>query len=191
MVDKNSDGRNSYYVETDNTPGGIPSGLYWRVKGSFVAYLTSMADGTCAISDGADVDATGLFRFPAATAANPGPDAWTLRFGGTVSFSGHFGALAIALARPTVEMTPAGGSLRASTGEPDGRRIRLATLRPATPTRIGETLLWPPLAPVLTGEGSELFGGAYAPGLELDPLTIAIGVAALGVGGGAGSGVSG
>ncbi|GAA3666110.1 hypothetical protein GCM10023081_01120 [Arthrobacter ginkgonis] len=179
MFDKISDDRNSWYVETDLIPGDVPSGLYWRVKGSFVAYLTSMADGTCAISDGADVDATGLFRFPAAAAANPGPDAWTLRFGGTVRFSGHFGALAITVDRPAVELTPAGGSLSAATGKPDDRRIQLATLRPAAPARIGETLLWPPLVPILTGEGSELFGGAYPPGLELDPLTIAVGAASV------------
>lgn len=183
MVDIIGDGRNSYYVETEITPGGIPSGLYWRVKGSFVAYLTSMADGSCAISGGADVDTTGLFRFPAANTANPGPDAWTLRFEGTVRFSGHFGALDVTIERPTVEMTLSGGWLSASTGAPDRRRIQLATLRPATPTRIGETLLWPPLIPALTEEGSELFGGAYPPGLELDALKIAVDATDIGTAG--------
>lgn len=161
-------------MDTETSLGRIPSGLYWSVKQSFVTYLQSMADGNCSISGGADVDSSGVFLFPTANPVGLSQDAWTLEFEGTVRFSGHFGALAIAVERPVIRMTPSGGILSISTGTPDDRQIHVATLPPAMPTRVGEMLLWARLKPSLTGEGSELFGRAYPPGMELDALTIAI-----------------
>ena len=65
-------------------------------------------------------------------------------------------------------------SIADATAPGSDRRIRIASLESAAPLPYAGFLVWPPLTPMLSPEGAELFGGAYPAGQALDPLKIAL-----------------
>jgi hypothetical protein len=152
----------------------IPSGLYWSIKESFVSYIATLPDGTYSLSEDVEVDDRGVFRFPLAEAGAAG-GGWSLSFTGDVRFGGHVGMLFVAISHPTVTFTPVGGSLTIDdlASPKPGARLTIARLPAVGPSLHAGILLWPPLTPLLTEEGAELFGGAYAAGSTLDQLRIA------------------
>ncbi|MFD7206585.1 HtaA domain-containing protein [Streptomyces sp. NPDC059893] len=147
--------------------------LRWAVKTSFVHYVTTIAAGTCEVSDGAELDADGVFQFPLAEASE-GADGWTLRFGGAAHFFAHRGFLDVEL-RGLALTLPAGGRGSAlGVAAANGEHIALASVASAVPAPGNGVLRWSQLVPSLTEAGSELFGTVYPAGSDLAPLDVVV-----------------
>jgi hypothetical protein len=88
--------------------------LEWGIKDSLVRYIESLADGSITLTDSAELREAG-FSFPC-DFANSSYDSATatgiLQFVGTVSLSGHWGALSISLSRPRLELVNGTGQLK-------------------------------------------------------------------------------
>jgi large repetitive protein len=154
--------------------------LTWPVRESFLAYVTSTG-GRITIVEPAYPGTRG-FAFPHAPAAGhaggAGPAADSgggrtgeLAFTGGVAFSSHGGELDITLAEPVLVFDDQGALLTVADPVRPGGGIRavIAVLagQPHAGTR--ETAA---LVPLLTEDGSALFGGVYPPGEAMDPLFV-------------------
>jgi hypothetical protein len=163
-------------------PGTDGHALTWAVKASFLAYVSRMR-GRITLVEPAYPAAAG-FAFPHAPVAYRGeaggtaPDAGEravpvgeLAFTGGVAFSAHGGMLDVTLAEPVLVFDGKGTLLTvADIARPgSGTRRVIATLAcgPYAPT--DETIAFVPL---LTEDGSALFGSVYPPGEALDPLFV-------------------
>src|ERR1700722_13727149 len=159
-------------------PGTDRYALTWAVKASFLAYVNRMR-GRITLVKPAYPAAAG-FAFPHAPAADraegggaaPGAGeravpVGELGFTGGVAFSAHGGMLDVTLAEPVIVFDGQGALLTvAGLARPGGgTRAVIATLAdgPSAPT--GETTAFVPL---LTEDGSVLFGGVYPPGEAMD-----------------------
>jgi len=169
--------------------------LTWGVKESFRSYIVGpVAHGGAATSGGASV-ADGVFRFGQAdggtwTAAT---GTGTVRYAGTVRFTGHDGALDIALTNPVVEITGATSGrllvdarstgLDGSTFVRDG--VAVATLALGTPSTTADgAVTYTNAGATLTADGALAFSGFYPAGTALDPVTFTVGAKATTPGGG-------
>ena len=94
-------------------PGRV-SALVWGVKASLLDYVRGMPDGAVAV-DGAIESADG-FTFPSAA----GPDDGILRFGGSVTLTGHSGMMRVVIADPWVAVDARELSI-ADPDDPTGR----------------------------------------------------------------------
>jgi len=154
--------------------------LTWPVRESFLAYV-NRTGGRITIVEPAYPGARG-FAFPHAPAAGhtsgggPAPDSGARRTGelaftGGVAFSAHGGALDITLAEPVLVLDDQGALLTVADPARPGHGIRavIAVLagHPHAGTR--ETAA---LVPLLTEDGSALFGDVYPPGEAMDPLFV-------------------
>lgn len=142
------------------------------MKLSFVEYVSGLLDGGVQVTGDATADAHGMFTWHLASAEDFDGTSGTLRFAGTVRFSGHFGALDVSLADPIVVVADGRGVLHTSAG-PDGPTPIVAftlTEVPSAPTHRA----WLGSEVALTPEGSVLFGSVYAPGDAFEPLIIAL-----------------
>lgn len=145
--------------------------LTWRIRGSLLGYVLRMAGGTCEVSGGATVDATGAFTFPLRHAVEVGDD-WGLAFEGSVRLRGHHGVLDIVIADPELVMEGAGGVLMARTGsEAPGAPTPIAVTAPARAERAGAGVVWKDVRTTLVEPAVALFGDVYAAGTELAPLS--------------------
>ena len=160
--------------------------LTWGVKESFRSYIVGpvAAGGASASSGAAVVD--GLFRFGQADGGT-----WTaasgrgsVKYSGTVRFTGHSGALDLALTNPVVDVTgPGAGRLLVdarSTGLDgstfDRQGVVFATLALGAPTTGADgAVTYPKAAATLTADGSLAFSGFYPAGTALDPVTFTVG----------------
>ncbi|MEZ0163655.1 HtaA domain-containing protein [Kineococcus sp. LSe6-4] len=145
-------------------------GLVWALKRSFTDYVESMDDGVVEVAGGATRLPDGSFHFPPL----PSPDPAVLRFGGTVTCSGHQGMLVVRWADP--EVLDHGGRrwlTVADEDEPGGRRTFLDL---GGGTTDGATVRHP--RPVLTALGAEVFFDTYRPGTVFDPVLLVLGTGA-------------
>ncbi|MFJ2518157.1 HtaA domain-containing protein [Cellulosimicrobium cellulans] len=162
--------------------------LTWGVKESFRSYIVGpVADGGATASSGAAV-VDGLFRFGQADGGT-----WTaasgrgsVKYSGTVRFTGHSGALDLALTNPVVDVTgPGAGRLLVdarSTGLDgstfDRKGVVVATLALDAPTTSADgAVTYTKAAATLTADGSLAFSGFYPAGTALDPVTFTVGAA--------------
>ncbi|KON74833.1 hypothetical protein M768_02545 [Cellulosimicrobium cellulans F16] len=169
--------------------------LTWGVKESFRSYIVGpVAGGGATTSSGAAV-VDGLFRFGQADGGT-----WTaasgrgsVKYSGTVRFTGHSGALDLALTNPVVDVTgPGAGRLLVdarSTGLDgstfDRKGVVVATLALGAPTTSGDgAVTYTKAAATLTADGSLAFSGFYPAGTALDPVTFTVGAASTAPGGG-------
>ncbi|HTU29542.1 MAG TPA: HtaA domain-containing protein [Solirubrobacteraceae bacterium] len=146
------------------TPGGadILLGLRWAIKRSFVAYI-SHAPGSQEIV------------FPYNPGPNCGQPSGSLRFGGTVAFSAHAGALLVQVASPHVELNGSGGSLTiADPFDRSGRARRLLANFDVGYERLGPFERWTGTAVRLAPEATALFNEVYPADAEFDPLTVVL-----------------
>ncbi|MCW4385422.1 HtaA domain-containing protein [Salinibacterium sp. SYSU T00001] len=147
-------------------------GLAWGVKASFVRYVT-MGGGEVRVSPAA-ASVDGLVFFPLldqgdfelATARG------TLRFGGSVRFTGHFGALDLMLAEPWLESDERGAVVSVDTGATG--RVPLVALGPAETGVEGELIVWRDIETRMLPEAGPLFNGVYGAGEPFDPATLRI-----------------
>lgn len=140
----------------------MAASMTWGGKASLIAYIGGLDDGE--IEMVAPAERRGdRFWFPARKA-----DA--LEFDGAVRLRGHWGMLDIEIGYPEVSIidaTHATLSIR--------ERGRETTLAIADLTRDEITDAAPGVGTwtaTLTGHGSQLLGGQYAPGTPLDPVVI-------------------
>ncbi|MBN0039202.1 HtaA domain-containing protein [Cellulosimicrobium cellulans] len=169
--------------------------LTWGVKESFRRYIVGpVADGGASASSGAAV-VDGLFRFGQAEGGT-----WTaasgrgsVKYSGTVRFTGHSGALDLALTNPVVDVTgPGAGRLLVdarSTGLDgstfDRKGVVFATLALGAPTTSADgAVTYTKAAATLTADGSLAFSGFYPAGTVLDPVTFTVGATSAAPGGG-------
>lgn len=190
---------------TTTTPSGpltVEGGyLDWGVKQSFRSYITGgIAKGSVTPSGGATANSDGTFRFPAA-GGEVAPDGSELlaAFGGSVSFSGHEGALDLTISGLQVAVDGNRGALVAdiaSTPLEAGAMTGAAVMAPAatevyedvvlatldltgsSPTRVATQVTWADIAATLTEAGVPAFSDFYQAGAELDPLTVVLDLSA-------------
>ncbi|MEV5185891.1 HtaA domain-containing protein [Streptomyces werraensis] len=168
------------------TEGEIADGtLDWGVKQSFRTYVTGpVAKGTITASDGAaQASDNGAFTFPDATGAYD-TEAGTLdaAFEGAVGFKGHEhdGAysLDLTLSDLRVSLTKGEGTLSADVADHDetSQDVVLADLAApsAALTVKDDVITLDGVTATLTEAGAEAFGGFYAAGAELDPVSLAV-----------------
>ncbi|WP_311258475.1 HtaA domain-containing protein [Microbacterium sp. WCS2018Hpa-9] len=151
-------------------PARADLGFAWSVKDSFLQYIRGMRDGDIGWNAGAAVTSTGEFFFPLAGVAHVG-ETMILSFRGTVSFTAHHGLLSVSVSRPRITV---GDGLARLTTEVGGVEQQIAAID--LPPRIhdGDVTMWLNCAVRLSGVGPEHFGGSYAEGEQLAPLTVRI-----------------
>ncbi|AQA11502.1 HtaA domain-containing protein [Streptomyces malaysiensis] len=166
-------------------PGVVDGNLDWGVKKSFRDYVTGpIAKGKITLTGGAADHGDG-YRFPHGEGAyDAGEGSLDAAFDGAVRFTGHEGALDLKFSDLSIEVEGAKGALLADvsskdreTGEvTDSEDVKVADL--ATGSALPEpedgviTLTDVPAA--LTADGAKAFGGFYAAGDALDPVTVAV-----------------
>lgn len=166
--------------------------LDWGVKASFRSYVTSpIAAGSVTTAEGATTNPDGTLRFPvAAGTASADGSAFAADFGGSVRFTGHGGELDLLLSGIEVRvdgdrgtlvadvtshaLAPAGAAAPAASNELPDVELAALDLSAVTPGSVGLTVTWPGIAAALTEAGAPAFGGFYAAGDALDPLTVVL-----------------
>jgi hypothetical protein len=151
------------------------SGLSWGILARFSEYVRG-SGGLITASDGAVVDETGMLSWPLVDRSGFEGGAGLLRFGGTVRFVAHFGALDVPITDPEVRVDGDRGEVRIPTPGTPQAMMPLAgfTWQRAD---VGEgTEAWLGLDVALADPAAPLFGGSYPGGMPLDPLIVALNV---------------
>ncbi len=167
------------------------SELHWGIKSGFRSYITGIAAGTITASDGAAKEGSGasapyLWSGDGGS-YDPAANAGTIPFNGTVKFSAPAHTIwNITIEDPTVvldgdgtailraDVTYAtGGTASAPAEQGSVSDVAFADLAVAAPSGTG-TYTFSNVAATLTAAGSEAFGGFYAAGTALDPLTFSV-----------------
>ena len=166
---------------TVTPPASAAGQLVWGVKASFSSYITSIAAGTIAVSDGAGTSGK-AFTFSQASKDFDGTTG-TVGYAGAVRFSGHDGALDLKLSNPKITVTgPASAVLVVDVvgtgltgGTVDLNGVEFATLTLGASSLAKGATTWSNAAATLTAAGSEAFSGFYPAGTALDPVSFTIG----------------
>ncbi|NLA66106.1 MAG: hypothetical protein GX862_09355 [Leucobacter sp.] len=158
--------------------------LEWGVRESFRSYISGLAGGSWDVADGATYE-TPLFGWHNATGeidANTGEG--LISFTGMIHFDGHEGVLNMNLSNPTLELKSDGTArllVDTKSNDPDGN-LKLDEQQ-ATFAKIEGIDAFDPAtgqhgftdaSAVLTSEGATAFGGFYASGEDLDPITLSV-----------------
>lgn len=173
--------------EADGGCAVTAASLSWGVKESFRSYIgSSIANGSWEVSNGATYE-TPSFGWSTATGSiDPATGHGQVAFTGTIVFTGHDGLLHLVLADPIIHLGDDGAELlldvlsNDTTGAltVDEQDVPFATLPidvAGAGWEAGGTLDLPALAPVtLTEAGAAAFGGFYAAGDELDPISLSV-----------------
>lgn len=154
--------------------------LDWGFKESFRSYISgSIANGSWTTADGASY-ATPLFAWSAGDGVyDVATGKGLLNFTGSVTFTGHDGALNTTIANPQIEFVDAKTAyllLDVSGVTQDGQTVSKEAVRFAELTlpevKAGSTKVsFNEVPAVLTAAGSDAFG-TYPAGEQLDPVTI-------------------
>lgn len=146
--------------------------MAWGVKASFVEYVVAVSGGGSVTVDGAVSNEHGVdfplmdqsdFDFSAARGR--------IRFGGSVRFVGHFGALDLTLSEPWLVSDSDGATVSVATGS---GRVALVVLGPAELSADEGFIVVRDAKTRLLPEGSSLFNGVYETGEAFDPVTFYI-----------------
>jgi hypothetical protein len=148
--------------------------LSWGVKQSFRSYVEG-SGGAIEATMGAERDADGGFRFPAAPGAqvtldDEGRPRGRSDFVGEVRFEAHGGMLSVSLADPSLEIGPAGAFLTVADSPDRIRRVPLAKLDLAAMSRADDGALVIPAS--MSMEGWQVLGDHYLPMTPLDPVRL-------------------
>jgi hypothetical protein len=164
-------------VASAGTTAPSAGSLQWGIKTSFNNYVSGpIAQGTIRVADDARV-VGGTYWFPQSGAS--GIDAaglGTVSYRGSVSYSGHSGALALTIADPSVRIASLSTAVVSVAG-PSGR-IDFATVDLGAASRSTDSsgaITYSGAPTTLTAAGAELFAGFYPAGTALDPLTFVVG----------------
>ena len=159
--------------------------LTWGVKESFRSYISgSIANGSWEASDGATYD-TPSFQWGSGTGEiDPATGTGSVSFTGSVHFTGHDGVLDLTLANPTLEFEGDGKATLLldarstdATGEVtiDSEQEWVGDVESGSFSAITETGFEAAAMPTtLTNSGAKAFAGFYEPGVDLDPIDLAL-----------------
>ncbi|MHA7270210.1 HtaA domain-containing protein [Arthrobacter sp. HLT1-20] len=159
-------------------PATVTAGsLDWGVKASFRNYLQMpFAKGSVTVAGGASQNADGTFKFPAAAVD---PAAKLLSFGGSVSFSGHEGQLAVNISDIRLDLTR--GMLLADVVSKALSGQGMVTYDDVDLATVGAGAVSVPgsfsgnsLPTALTSAGVPAFANFYAERDAFDPATFAL-----------------
>lgn len=159
--------------------------LGWGVKEGFRSYISgTIANGSWEVADGASYE-TPLFGW-----ANPTGEIdaitgeGTVSFAGSIHFTGHDGVLNLQIANPTVVLNGDGTAkllMDTKSNNAQGELVvdeqqaylgkveALGQLDPAS-----GAVAFDQAPAVLTADGADAFGGFYASGDELDPVSLTL-----------------
>lgn len=164
--------------------------LEWGVKLSFRSYISgSIAQGSWEVADGAEyevVNNDGVFRWSNGEGSvDPETGVGSVTFPGSIHFTGHGGVLDLVFANPTVEFRGDGSAdllLDARSNNAQGELVvDSAQVPTARIDGIGEidpesgAFSFTAAPAILTADGATAFGGFYATGDALDPVTLSVG----------------
>jgi len=159
-------------IEILAPPPTVAGSLNWGIKSSFASYVTGpIAHGS--ITTSGVGTAGGAYQFGQAGSSSLDPSGGTgsVRYSGSVHFSGHGGALELTIANPSITVHSATDATLYVTA--NGGRVALATLALGSGTRTEYG--WAGVPATLTAAGSAAFDGRYAAGEGLDPVTFVVG----------------
>jgi len=153
-----------------------PGSLTWGVKASFRSYvLGDIAHGTITSAGGASPVAGG-YSFPQSSSDVASGGLGAVGYRGSVTFTGHAGALNLRIADPIVRITSSmTGVLSVSTA---GGRVDLATIdlsRAVRSVGAGGAVSYVGAPTTLTAAGATSFAGFYSAGETLDPVSFTVG----------------
>lgn len=137
--------------------------LEWGVRTSWRRYVLGLSDGRFDSRDGVVLESHSAL-FPLEDDADWHKGQGIMRFRGALESSGHFGMPLGHVIDPWLEFSGGSGQLTVVRWPGRDERIALADL-------VGDSLT-EPLAATLTLEGTEVFGGVYQAGTELDPVVM-------------------
>ncbi|GAA2682903.1 HtaA domain-containing protein [Streptomyces lunalinharesii] len=163
--------------EPGRTTGQFSDGAVdWGVRRTFREYVTgTLTRGRWQLTHGAR-DGGALFRFADGRGTfDAQRQRLTSEFTGTVRFTGGHG-LDLALSAPSVTVEAGEGTLRAdvSHGARTTRNVPLVTFAAERLGARGGLVRLSEVPTTLTAQGAEAFGGLYARGTAMDPLSLAI-----------------
>ncbi len=152
-------------------------GLDWGVKESFRSYLAGpIANGTIAATEGATINQDGTLHFPAASYDAAGKVAG---FKGTLTMTGHEGALHITISNLSVDVK--NKTLRADvTSKADGGAVQsftnvvMASLDTTAASTDSNGVKGANLPAMLTEAGVPAFANFYQAGAVLDPVSFQV-----------------
>lgn len=142
--------------------------LVWGVKRSFLRYVSRLPDGICEVSPQVKLPGQGLFGFP--LTSSQGAPATSFRSVGSVTFRGHHDFLFVQIADLGIEDADGQWLLTCHRpGYAESERMLLATGRRVSDNSNEEAMR---IAPLLSAEGADLFGGNYPAGERMSELTL-------------------
>ncbi|GIF21984.1 hypothetical protein BJ973_002310 [Actinoplanes tereljensis] len=155
--------------------------LDWGFKASFRGYVSG-GNGTppIAATNGASINADGTFDFPAGSGTyDAAAGTASVQYQGTIVFSYPLHGFTITIANPKLVVDGDGeGSLLAdvdltATTQPSAHvdGAELATVTTTAPTVTDGAVTFSNLAAKLSAGSASVFGGFYATGAALDPIT--------------------
>lgn len=157
--------------ETNEPVQRADVGMAWGIKRSFVSYVTSLGDSSITLGDGAALTRSQEFYFP----LDPEHDVVDeLRFGGSVAATAHFGALTVEIISPVLRLGADRQRAELWSGQSMSDPYHLADVELGEPVRDGDVLMWLRVPTTLSASATILFGSSYAPGEEMDPVTVRI-----------------
>lgn len=158
----------------------------WGVRASFRNYIVSpIAHGSITVGGGASVNADGTYRFAVSGGNHDAAASTSVASGGSVSFVGHGGVLEMTISDVRVSVSGSSGELIANvvsrpftttteTNPPvtyDNVVLGALDLSGVTPDVGTDTATWSGIPVTLTEAGAAAFGGFYAAGESLDPVS--------------------
>ncbi|WP_297008463.1 HtaA domain-containing protein [uncultured Corynebacterium sp.] len=179
--DKSAGASDTTCTAADGDRKATETRMGWGIKDSFRAYIRgSIAKGGWTTTGGA-VYSEGNFVFSGSegtvTAEDAGVSAGTLKFGGSVLFTGHEGVLRTVISDPEIRIDGADGTLVANVESNDTSgtprnygRIAVADLV-LTGAAVTDGVLDGSASATLSAAGSEALAGYYQAGESLDPVS--------------------
>lgn len=162
-------------VRTD----GVPEGMMWGLKASFLGYLGRLPDARMSATDGVLVDDRQRLLFPTASVddLDPVTGEGTIRFAGDVRYAGHHGMMFVMIAQPW--LTFRDGAATLSIVDPAShpamdRRLDLLDVEVRGWEEHLGARLFAPMPTALRPEGVELFNEVYAAGEPFEPLSVRV-----------------
>lgn len=148
-------------------------GMAWRIKASFVDYVSQIAGSTIQTSGGAGVTPGGEYFFALDSQDfHPTNLTGVLKFRGSVDFAAHFGALKLSITDPLISFSEGSGLLSAIVSA--GKRQDLCILAPAVPVIDGSTLMFSDVPTFLAPSAEALFNNVYRGGEPFSPVLLRI-----------------
>ena len=142
--------------------------LEWGIKESFRSYFERLPDHNYDLSAGARRCSDGQIEFEESSESSADGN---LSFRGSVQLTAHFGALAVKIAHPTIELGEEAGRgvLSAEVDEHEGKPARMVIAELFRESQDSRSITF---RAELAEDGQYLFMGNYFAGDALDPVTV-------------------